>query len=183
MTDGPGAPVHETDWAGNSRLPRLPVFITLDVEPAYDVRRRVSEGLSRDALLGDLDAITAGGDSVSVFTRWGGEAVEAVRAGRHGRSHPPGHGDPHGARRLPLDEPPARARDHRHPLHVGARSGGGRRRPRPRRGRARTDAGAPTQGKLFLAGAAAVAPLCERLPDFARSPIASTRVGRSATGG
>jgi xylitol oxidase len=47
--------------------------ITLDVEPAYAVRQRVFEGLGWDALCEHLDAIFAAGDSVSVFTRWGGE--------------------------------------------------------------------------------------------------------------
>ena len=43
--------------------------LTLDVEPAYDVRQRVFEGLTWDALYGHFDEITASGDSVSVFTR------------------------------------------------------------------------------------------------------------------
>jgi xylitol oxidase len=51
--------------------------ITLDVEPAYQVRQRVFEGLAWDALLGHFDEVTAAGDSVSVFTRWG-EAVDQV---------------------------------------------------------------------------------------------------------
>jgi xylitol oxidase len=45
--------------------------ITLDVQPAYDVRQRVFEGLGWDALLEHFDAVTASGDSVSIFTRWG----------------------------------------------------------------------------------------------------------------
>ncbi len=45
--------------------------ITLDVEPAYDVRQRVFEGLDWDVLLGNFDEITSAGYSVSVFTRWG----------------------------------------------------------------------------------------------------------------
>jgi alditol oxidase len=45
--------------------------ISLDVEPAYDVRQRVFEGLSWDALLESFDEITASGYSVSVFTRTG----------------------------------------------------------------------------------------------------------------
>ena len=45
--------------------------ITLDVEPAYEVRQRVFEGLAWDALYEHFDAITASGYSVSVFTRWG----------------------------------------------------------------------------------------------------------------
>jgi len=47
--------------------------ITLDVEPAYEVRQRVFEGLARDALAEHFDAVFASGDSVSVFTRWGPE--------------------------------------------------------------------------------------------------------------
>jgi alditol oxidase len=44
--------------------------VTLDVEPAYEVRQRVFEGLSWEALLERFDAIFAAGDSVSAFTRW-----------------------------------------------------------------------------------------------------------------
>jgi xylitol oxidase len=51
--------------------------VTLDVEPAYEVRQRVFEGLSWDALHERFDAITATGYSVSVFTRWG-DAVDQV---------------------------------------------------------------------------------------------------------
>ncbi|HEY4026949.1 MAG TPA: D-arabinono-1,4-lactone oxidase [Candidatus Dormibacteraeota bacterium] len=48
--------------------------ITLDVEPAYEVRQRVFEGLAWKALFDNFDAITAGGHSVSVFTDWGPSA-------------------------------------------------------------------------------------------------------------
>jgi alditol oxidase len=51
--------------------------VTLDVEPAYEVRQRVFEGLSWDALHEQFDAITASGYSVSVFTRWG-DTVDQV---------------------------------------------------------------------------------------------------------
>jgi xylitol oxidase len=51
--------------------------ITLDVEPAYQMRQRVFEGLRWDALFEHFDAITASGYSVSVFTRWG-ETVDQV---------------------------------------------------------------------------------------------------------
>jgi xylitol oxidase len=44
--------------------------ITLDVEPAYEVRQRVFEGLSWEALFEHFDEITSCGYSVSVFTRW-----------------------------------------------------------------------------------------------------------------
>jgi xylitol oxidase len=45
--------------------------LTLDAEPAYAVRQDVYEQLDRAALAEHFDAITASGDSVSVFTRWG----------------------------------------------------------------------------------------------------------------
>jgi xylitol oxidase len=51
--------------------------LTLDAEPAYQVRQRVFEGLAWDALHEHFDQVTATGDSVSVFTRWG-EAVDQV---------------------------------------------------------------------------------------------------------
>ena len=45
--------------------------VTLDVEPEYEVRQRVFEGLPWDVLDEHFDAITASGYSVSLFTRWG----------------------------------------------------------------------------------------------------------------
>jgi len=45
--------------------------ITLDVEPTYQVRQRVFDRLSWDALFEHFDAIMSSGYSVSVFTRWG----------------------------------------------------------------------------------------------------------------
>ena len=51
--------------------------ITLDVEPAYEVRQRVFEGLSWKALFEHFDEIMNRGYSVSVFTRWG-ETVDQV---------------------------------------------------------------------------------------------------------
>jgi alditol oxidase len=45
--------------------------ITLEVEPAYDVRQRVFEGLSWEALFEHFNEIASCGYSVSVFTRWG----------------------------------------------------------------------------------------------------------------
>lgn len=44
--------------------------VTLDVEPAYEVRQRVFEGLGWDALFENFDGIFASVYSVSVFTRW-----------------------------------------------------------------------------------------------------------------
>jgi xylitol oxidase len=45
--------------------------VTLDVEPAYQVRQRVFERLSWGALFDHFDQITSSGDSVSLFTDWG----------------------------------------------------------------------------------------------------------------
>ena len=51
--------------------------ITLDMEPAYEVRQRVFEGLSWEALFEHFDEIISCGYGVSVFTRWG-ETAEQV---------------------------------------------------------------------------------------------------------
>jgi len=51
--------------------------ISVAIEPAYEVRQRVFEGLSWDALYQHFDEISACGYSVSVFTRWG-ETVDQV---------------------------------------------------------------------------------------------------------
>jgi alditol oxidase len=51
--------------------------ITLDVEPAYEVRQRVFEGLSWEALFEHFDEIMSCGYSVSIFTRWG-ETIDQV---------------------------------------------------------------------------------------------------------
>jgi xylitol oxidase len=51
--------------------------ITLDVEPAYEVRQRVFEDLSWEALFEHFDEITSCGYSVSVFTRWA-ETIDQV---------------------------------------------------------------------------------------------------------
>jgi xylitol oxidase len=53
------------------------VRVMLDVEPAYEVRQRVFEGLCWEALLEHLDEIFASGYSVSAFTRWD-ETVDQV---------------------------------------------------------------------------------------------------------
>ena len=47
--------------------------ITLEVEPAYEVRQRVFEDLSWEVLYERFDEITSCGYSVSAFTRWGGD--------------------------------------------------------------------------------------------------------------
>ena len=51
--------------------------ITLDVEPAYEVRQRVFEGLSWEALFEHFDQIISCGYSVSIFTRWD-ETIDQV---------------------------------------------------------------------------------------------------------
>jgi xylitol oxidase len=51
--------------------------VTLAIEPAYEIRQRVFERLTWDALFEHYDVIAAGGYSVSVFTRWGAD-VEQV---------------------------------------------------------------------------------------------------------
>lgn len=53
------------------------IRLTLDVEPAYQVRQRVYEGLAWDVFAERFDAITASGYSVSAFTRWA-DAVDQV---------------------------------------------------------------------------------------------------------
>jgi alditol oxidase len=45
--------------------------LTLDVEPAYEARQRVFEGLEWTMLFDHFDEIMSDGYSVSVFTRWG----------------------------------------------------------------------------------------------------------------
>lgn len=44
--------------------------VTLDIEPAYAVRQDAYEGLSWDALLGDIGAVMGAGYSVSLMTMW-----------------------------------------------------------------------------------------------------------------
>ena len=44
--------------------------LVLDVEPTYSVAQRVHERPGWDAILGDLDAVTSAGTSVSIFTTW-----------------------------------------------------------------------------------------------------------------
>jgi alditol oxidase len=51
--------------------------VTLDVEPAYQVRQRTFEGLAWERLFEHLDEVTSAGYSVSLFTRWG-DAVDQV---------------------------------------------------------------------------------------------------------
>jgi xylitol oxidase len=52
--------------------------VTLAVQPAYEVAQTVFEDLAWDALATNLDAITAAGDSVSLFTTYARPHVEQV---------------------------------------------------------------------------------------------------------
>jgi alditol oxidase len=51
--------------------------VTLDVEPAYQVRQRTFQGLDWERLFERFDEVTSAGYSVSMFTRWNGP-VEQV---------------------------------------------------------------------------------------------------------
>ena len=66
------------------------VRVHLDVEPAYDVTQHVFEGLAWDALSDNFDAITAAGDSVSLFTTYAKAYVEQVWVKRRVPSGDPG---------------------------------------------------------------------------------------------
>jgi xylitol oxidase len=58
--------------------------VTLDVEPAFEVRQDVFEGLSWDTLLAHFGEVMSAAYSVSVFSRWG-DAVEQVWLKSRGR--------------------------------------------------------------------------------------------------
>jgi alditol oxidase len=79
--------------------------LTLDVEPAYEVRQRVFEGLAWDALLDHHDEIAAAGDSVSVFTRWGDMVDQVWVKSRVAASEEPRE-DLFGARPASVDRHP-----------------------------------------------------------------------------
>ena len=50
---------------------------TLDVQPAYEIKQQVFEGLAWDTLYDHFDEITSCGYSVSIFTLWG-QTIEQV---------------------------------------------------------------------------------------------------------
>ena len=52
--------------------------LTLDVEPAFQVRQRAFEGLPWDRLFDHFDEVTGAGYSVSLFTRWERGAVDQL---------------------------------------------------------------------------------------------------------
>jgi xylitol oxidase len=65
--------------------------VTLDVEPAYDVRQRVFEDIGWAELLQHYDALTANGYSVSVFTLWGETSQVWVKSRDEGPHELLGH--------------------------------------------------------------------------------------------
>ncbi|MBJ3784092.1 FAD-binding protein [Devosia sediminis] len=54
------------------------VELTLDLLPDYDIRQNVYLGLPVPALIDNFDAVMSRAYSVSLFTRWQGEAVDQV---------------------------------------------------------------------------------------------------------
>jgi xylitol oxidase len=52
--------------------------VTLELQPTFDMRQDLYDDLPWDALLGDVDAVTSGAYSVSLFTNWLGESLEHV---------------------------------------------------------------------------------------------------------
>lgn len=50
--------------------------VTLDLQPTFDITQTIYEGLSAQALCGNLDAIMNAGYSVSVFTTWRGDSAQ-----------------------------------------------------------------------------------------------------------
>lgn len=80
--------------------------LILDVEPAYQIRQRVFEGLGWDALFENFDEITSAGYSVSVFTRWS-EAIDQVWVKSRVTDAPePDRGDLFGAIAATVDRHP-----------------------------------------------------------------------------
>ena len=65
--------------------------VTLDVEPAFEVRQRVFEDIGWTELHEHYDAITAAGYSVSVFTLWGDTSQVWVKSRDEGPQELLGH--------------------------------------------------------------------------------------------
>ena len=66
--------------------------VTLDIEPTFDVRQDIYQGLAWDDLLGNLDTVTSSAYSVSVFTNWLGDSIETVwTKSRMDAAAPPAH--------------------------------------------------------------------------------------------
>jgi xylitol oxidase len=80
--------------------------VTLDVEPAYEIRQDVFEGMAWDALLDELGVVMAAGDSVSVFTRWGDDVDQVWVKSRVGPGPQEVRDDLLGARPATVDRHP-----------------------------------------------------------------------------
>jgi xylitol oxidase len=80
--------------------------VTLDVEPTYEMRQDIYERLSWRALDERFDEITASGDSVSVFTRWGEHAGQLWVKRRADRRDAPAPRELFGARAAPRQRHP-----------------------------------------------------------------------------
>jgi alditol oxidase len=52
--------------------------VELDIEPSYQVRQQVFEGLPWDRVLADFDAVASDGYSVSLFTDYAGNSIPQV---------------------------------------------------------------------------------------------------------
>jgi alditol oxidase len=80
--------------------------VTLGVEPAYEIRQRVFEGLEWEAFSANFDAIMTSGYSVSVFTRWGTEADQIWVKSRVSDEREAERAELFGARAATLDRHP-----------------------------------------------------------------------------
>jgi alditol oxidase len=77
------------------------VRVTLDVEPSYLVRQDVYAGMSWDRVLAGLDGVMSAGYSVSLFTDWSGESLQAWVKRRLAEPENAAPGEFFGARRDP----------------------------------------------------------------------------------
>ena len=80
--------------------------VTLDVEPAYEIRQRVFEGLRWEMLTEHFDQITDCGYSVSVFTLWGDQVDQVWVKTRVTEAPEMVRGDLFGARAATVDRHP-----------------------------------------------------------------------------
>ena len=87
--------------------------VTLDVEPAYAVSQVVYEGLPWQAIDEHFGELTAAGDSVSVFTRWGERAGQLWVKRREGGDAQPALPERFGARTAPAQLHPIEGADPR----------------------------------------------------------------------
>jgi alditol oxidase len=85
IVDGHGELVHlergDIDFAGAVVAVGALGIVTrvwLDIEPTFDVRQDVYEGLTFDAVFANFDAITSAAYSVSLFTDWQGDSLSST---------------------------------------------------------------------------------------------------------